>query len=130
NFEYFQEMAAAARGGGLLAHARVLLARPGWSARTGRVEQPSAVSREAFVKQAPPPASPAVRWWVSAQMGIVSLAMMALLMLETTLSRPVLVAAALLVMAATLAWAGILERRRWGWPLELARLGGSVALVL
>jgi len=34
-----------------------------------------------------------------------------------------------LVAAGAVAWAGLLERRRWAWPLELLRIAGSVVLL-
>ena len=34
-----------------------------------------------------------------------------------------------LVCAGAVAWAGLFERRRWAWPLELVRVAASVTLL-
>jgi len=129
NFEYFVQLASLAKRAPTFGtRLRVATAPPGWNPETREVELPSPVSRDAFVKYAAPEASPGVKRWLVAQVGALSLALMVLLLFIEVLPLWALSAGAVLIVLSSLAWSGILERRRWGWPLELGRLVASVGL--
>ena len=67
-----------------------------------------------------------VTWYVAAQFSTAAAATFLLLLYQGTLPRPLLAAGAGLVVLSLLAWSGLTEGKRWGWPLELGRM----ALVL
>ena len=71
-----------------------------------------------------------IRAYVAGQFAIAGAAVMAYLWIEATAPRVFLAAAALVFIATVVAWGGLLERRRWAWPLEIARLAAGVGLVV
>ena len=71
-----------------------------------------------------------VRVYVAVQLGLAVLGTMAYLWFESGAPRFLLVAAAVVFVATGVAWSGLLERRRWAWPLEIARLAAAAALVV
>ena len=75
------------------------------------------------------PASRGLRLYITAQTLLAIPATMLLLIHGKSLTGPQLLAGAALVAASAIAWAGLFERRAWAWPLELARVAGSVALL-
>lgn len=54
---------------------------------------------------------------------------MLLLIHGPSLSPSQVLAGVTLVGAGAVAWAGLFERQRWAWPLELLRVAASVALL-
>ena len=70
------------------------------------------------------------RWYVGVQFGIAAAATMAYLWYEATAPAIMLVAAAAVFMMTVVAWGGILERRRWGWPIEISRLAAAAGFVV
>ncbi|HEY5241353.1 MAG TPA: hypothetical protein VIJ22_07805, partial [Polyangiaceae bacterium] len=71
-----------------------------------------------------------IRAYVAAQFALAGGAVMAYLWIEATAPRVFLAAAALVFIATVVAWGGLLERKRWAWPLEIARLAAGVGLVI
>jgi hypothetical protein len=71
-----------------------------------------------------------IRAYVAGQLAIAGGAVMAYLWIEATAPRVFLAAAALVFIATVVAWGALLERRRWAWPLEVARLVAGVGLVV
>jgi len=72
----------------------------------------------------------AIRAYVAAQFALAGGAVMAYLWIEATAPRVFLGAAALVFIASVVAWGALLERKRWAWPLEVARLVAGVGLVV
>jgi alkylglycerol monooxygenase len=70
----------------------------------------------------------AVQIYVGVQFAIAAAATALYLWFEATLPRAWLVAGALVFVATVVAWGGLLERRRWGWPLEISRLVAAAGL--
>ncbi len=54
---------------------------------------------------------------------------MLLLIYGPSLSAPQVLAGVGLVSASAVVWAGLFERRRWAWPVELLRVAASVLLL-
>jgi alkylglycerol monooxygenase len=89
-----------------------------------------------------PPADPAayprydvraprrIQLYVAAQVAVAAAAVMAYLWIESSAPPVFLVFAATLFLATVVAWGGLLEGRRWAWPLEVARLVAAAALVV
>ena len=74
-------------------------------------------------------ASRAVKVYVGLQFALIVAATMAYLWMEASAPRAVLAAAAAVLVATVVAWGALLERRKWGWALEAARLVAGVAVV-
>jgi len=70
----------------------------------------------------------AVQIYVGVQFGIAAAATAVYLWFEAVAPRALLVAAAMVFVATVVAWGGLLERRRWGWPLEISRLAAAAGL--
>src|SRR5438270_4892067 len=101
---------------------RVWLAPPEWRpADLGGPIEPKPADPKAHPRYAPP-VSRAVKVYITAQFVVLAVATMAYQWFQAASSWTVLGAAALIFMATLGAWAGLLERRAWGWPLEGARL--------
>jgi hypothetical protein len=66
---------------------------------------------------------------VLVQFALAGVATMAYLWVESTESLAFLAASAFVLVATVVAWGGLLEGRRWAWPLEIARLAAGIALV-
>ncbi len=108
---------------------RVWLAPPEWRpADLGGPIEPQRADPRAHPRYAPP-VSLAVKAYITAQFVVLAAATMAYEWFQAASSWTVLGAAALLFMATLVAWAGLLERKAWGWPLEAARVVAAVALV-
>ena len=109
---------------------QVWLAPPEWRPADlgGRVVVPPAdrAAHPRYDAKAPG----AIRAYVAAQFAIAAGAVMAYLWIEETAPRVFLAAAAIVFIATVVAWGGLLERRRWAWPLEVARLAAGVGLVV
>ncbi len=75
-------------------------------------------------------ASPAVDRWVVLQFAIVALASTALLWSFGTWPRWLSASVAGWILVSLVAWGGLMERRRWGLPLEAARLLAGIALAI
>lgn len=71
-----------------------------------------------------------VRVYVAAQFALTAAATTAYLWFEATSPRALLAAAAAVLVATLVAWGALLEGRRWGWPLEVARLAAAAGLLL
>jgi sterol desaturase/sphingolipid hydroxylase (fatty acid hydroxylase superfamily) len=72
----------------------------------------------------------AVQAYVLVQFVIAGAATMAYLWIESAAPRAFLAASAFVLVTAVVAWGGLLEGRRWAWPLEMARLVAGIALVV
>lgn len=70
-----------------------------------------------------------VQVYVLAQFAIAAIATMAYLWSESTASLAFLATCAAVLVATVVAWGGLLEGRRWAWPLEVTRLVAGAALV-
>jgi alkylglycerol monooxygenase len=70
----------------------------------------------------------AVEIYVGVQFGIAAAATALYLWFEATTPRALLVASAVVFVATVVAWSGLLERRRWGWPVEISRLVAAAGL--
>jgi alkylglycerol monooxygenase len=109
---------------------RVWLAPPEWRpADLGGPVEPKPADPNSHPRYAPP-VSRAVKVYITAQFVLLAVATMAYQWFQAASSWPVLGAAALIFVATLAAWAGLLERKAWGWPLERARLVAAVALVV
>ncbi len=72
----------------------------------------------------------AVQVYVGIGFAALAAGTMAYLWFEATAPRGLLVAAAVVFVATVVASAGLLERRRWGWPLEISRLAAVAGLLV
>ncbi|HYV44337.1 MAG TPA: sterol desaturase family protein [Myxococcaceae bacterium] len=95
---------------------RVWVAGPAWRPRD--LPAPPRDDRPPY----DPRPSVAVTWYVAAQFSTVVAATFLLLLLQTVLPRALLAAGAGLVVLSLVAWSGLTEGKRWGWPLEVGRL--------
>jgi alkylglycerol monooxygenase len=114
-------LSARARGWRERVHA--WFAHPSWRP-AGAAPEPAAPHARYEVR-----ASPALTRYILAQAIVAVPATMLLVLHGQDLAWPLRLTGALLVCAGAVAWAGLFERRRWAWPLELLRVAGSVALV-
>jgi sterol desaturase/sphingolipid hydroxylase (fatty acid hydroxylase superfamily) len=109
----------------------VWLAPPDWRPRDlGGSNQGVAPTKRTRKPRYDVRAPRAVQVWVGLQFALVAAATMAYLWVEATAPRPLLLAAAALFGATVVAWGGLLERKRWGWPLEVSRLAAIAGLVV
>jgi hypothetical protein len=69
-----------------------------------------------------------VQIYVGVQFGIAAAATALYLWFEATAPRALLVAIAVVFVATVVAWSGLLERKRWGWPVEISRLVAAAGL--
>ena len=131
NLDHWRTLAKMSRETKSLADkVRVWLAPPEW--------RPADLGGPVVVPPADPGAYPrydvrapaGIRAYVAAQFAVTVGAVMAYLWIEQTAPRVFLAAAALVFVATVVAWGGLLERRRWAWPLEMARLAAGVGLVV
>ena len=100
-----------------------VVAHPGW--RPGAA-QAQASAREPRYEV---PSSPALTRYILVQAALAVPATMLLILHGLSLAPGPRLAGITLVAAGAVAWAGLLERRRWAWPLELLRVAGSVLLL-
>ncbi|MFL5370328.1 MAG: sterol desaturase family protein [Myxococcales bacterium] len=105
------------RGGDRL---RALLENPAW--RSDGAVEPREVSRAAMRKYDPAP-SRGVIAYLAANLLLAVIGTTALLFTQFTLGLPRQAALAFLLLLTLLSFGGFLERRRWAFPVELARLG-------
>jgi sterol desaturase/sphingolipid hydroxylase (fatty acid hydroxylase superfamily) len=68
--------------------------------------------------------------YVGAQFAIAAIATMAYLWSEARASRASLALAAVGFVVTLFAWGGVLDRQRWGWPLEISRLATVAGLAV
>lgn len=130
NFQYWQEIAGLVRRAPTWQRKlKAIVARPGWDPVTNTIEVPTHVPREQFVKFDVPEPSRRLVGWVVLQFALVAVALIAVLLFGPTLPWPQLVAIAAVILAASVAWGGLFEQRRWAPALEAARIGAS-ALIL
>ncbi len=109
---------------------RVWLAPPEW--------RPADLGGPVVVPPADPAAHPRydvrasrrVQAYVVVQFAIAAVATMAYLWSESSASLAFLAAGAAVLVATVVAWGGLLEGRRWAWPLEVTRLVAGIALVV
>jgi alkylglycerol monooxygenase len=109
---------------------RVWLAPPDW--------RPADLGGPVVVPPADPAAHPrydakaprAIQTYVAAQLALAAVAVTAYLWVEATAPRVFLGAAAGVLIATLVAWGGLLEGKRWAWPLEVARLVAGAGLVV
>ena len=71
----------------------------------------------------------AVVAYVALQFALTVAATTGYLWVESSATSAFLGACALVFVATVVAWGGLLEKRRWAWPLELVRLTAGVALL-
>ncbi len=108
---------------------RVWLAPPEW--------RPADLGGPVTVPPADPAAHPrydaparrGMQVYVAAQFAIVGGATAAYLWIESRTPVATLGAAAVVFLASLVAWGGLLEGKRWAWPLEIARLAAGAAVV-
>src|SRR3954468_23404231 len=105
------------RGGDRL---RALLKNPAW--RSDGAIEPREVSRAAMRKYDPAP-SRGVIAYLAANLLLAVIGTTALLFTQFTLDLPRQAALASLLLLTLLSFGGLLERRRWAFPVELGRLG-------
>jgi sterol desaturase/sphingolipid hydroxylase (fatty acid hydroxylase superfamily) len=131
NLAHWRELAKMSRATRSLADTiKVWFAPPEWRPRDlgGPVVVPPA-DRGAHPRyDARAPRS--VQVYVAGQFAVASAATMAYLWVESTAPLAFLAAAAALLIVTVVAWGALLERRRWAWPLEIARLAASAVLLL
>jgi alkylglycerol monooxygenase len=71
-----------------------------------------------------------VELYVGSQFAIAAVATMAYLWFEATATRVLLAGAAAVFVTTLVAWGGVLEHRRWGWPLEISRLAVAASFAV
>jgi sterol desaturase/sphingolipid hydroxylase (fatty acid hydroxylase superfamily) len=125
NFHYFGDILALVRRARGADKLRVWFSRPGWDPQTRRVSIPEMPA----TRFAPPPPSSALRAYLAANLALSGFALSLLLLNESTLRPAQLGAAGTVLVLATLAWGGLLERRRWAAPLELSRHAAGLAVL-
>jgi alkylglycerol monooxygenase len=112
---------------------RVWFAPPEWSPADLRVPHPGAPADETHAthqKSAPRYGAPAgVRAYVASQFAVATVAALFYLWFQAAVAPSLLGIAAVLFGATLVAWAGLLEGKRWGWPLEIARVVAAVVFV-
>ena len=131
NLAHWRELAKMSRATGRIADkVKVWLAPPEW--------RPADLGGPVVVPAADPAAHPrydakapgAIRAYVAGQFAVAAVGVMAYLWIEESAPRAFLAVAALVFIATVVAWGGLLERRRWAWPLEAVRLAAGVGLVV
>ena len=95
---------------------RVWVAGPAWRPRG----MPRAEAADLPQYDPQPPMR--VRWYVAAQFSTAIAATFLLLLFQYSLPRPLLALCTGLVILSLLAWSGLTEGKRWGWPLEVGRM--------
>ncbi|HEY8088438.1 MAG TPA: sterol desaturase family protein [Polyangiaceae bacterium] len=114
----------------LVDKARVWLAPPEW--------RPTDLGGPVVVPPADPTRTPrydvrarrGIATYVAVQFAVTAAATVGYLWIEGTASWAFLAAASTVFLVTLLAWGGLLESRRWAWPVEGARLAASVAVLL
>lgn len=105
------------------------IAPPGWrpdhSAPVPTAEELQQRTDQRFA----PRASSALALYIAVQAALAVPATMCLLIVGKTAPPLAVLAGCLTVVAGTIAWAGLFERRAWAWPLELARVIATVVLL-
>jgi sterol desaturase/sphingolipid hydroxylase (fatty acid hydroxylase superfamily) len=117
-------LSAGARGGDRV---RAVFEDPAW--RPGGPLEAPEVTRATARKYDPRP-SPGVFAYLSANLMVAVIGTTALLFTEFTLDLPRQAALAFLLLLTLLGFGGLVERRRWAVPLELARLVLAAATAL
>jgi sterol desaturase/sphingolipid hydroxylase (fatty acid hydroxylase superfamily) len=107
---------------------RVWLKGPEWLPGGGRSEAKE-IARAALKKH-DPQLRRALAPWLAANLALAILGTTYLLFTQWTLPLRWQVALAALLLLTMLAWGGLLERRRWAVPVELARLAACGAIAL
>ena len=126
NLHYFGDIAGLAAGASRWRdRLHALVAHPGWRAPSDPRPAPTDQPRQRYEV----PTSPALARYILVQAALAVPATMLLILHALSLPPGPRLAGIALVAAGAVAWAGLLERRRWGWPLELLRVAGSVVLV-
>ena len=70
-----------------------------------------------------------MRAYVASQFAVATVAALVYLWFQAAVAPSLLGIAAVLFGATLVAWAGLLEGKRWGWPLEIARVVAAVVFV-
>ncbi len=126
NLHYFGDIAGLAAGASRWRdRLHALVAHPGWRAPSDPRPAPTDQPRQRYEV----PTSPTLARYILVQAALAVPATMLLILHGLSLPPGPRLAGIALVAAGAVAWAGLLERRRWGWPLELLRVAGSVVLV-
>lgn len=126
NLHYFGDIAGLAAGASRWRdRLHALVAHPGWRAPSDPRPASTAQPHQRYEV----PTSPALARYILVQAALAVPATMLLILHGLSLPPGPRLAGIALVAAGAVAWAGLLERRRWGWPLELLRVAGSVVLV-
>lgn len=126
NLHYFGDIAGLAAGASRWRdRLHALVAHPGWRAPGAAHLSDTSAPRERYEVSA----SPALTRYILVQAALAVPATMLLILHGLTLPAGPRLAGIALIAAGAVAWAGLLERRRWAWPLELLRIAGSVVLL-
>ena len=131
NLQYCVEIASLGRRAQLpLGLVRAAFAAPGWNPETGQVDKPAGITRAEFTRSAAPATSRGLQAWIIVQLILMVAGLTVLLLFFAQLPPLTRRLGAALIILSTIAWAGLLERKCWGWPLELARLAASITFVV
>ncbi len=130
NVEYYVQVAKQARGfSSWTDKLAVWWKHPGWQpSAMGPAPAPTPVERASFVKYDPAPPRP-LRRYVQLHFWIAFVLSGAYMAAEPTASRVAMIAPGLVVLATLAALTGLVERRGWALPLDLARQLATVLLV-
>jgi len=132
NLYYFGELVRRSRAQSRwLDKVKVWLLHPGWHADGRRASlSPTQVHHRARSKFSPDHAHGWVKPYIVVQLLLAVAAVAWLLLRVDGLELSTIAAAGTWVVLATVVWAGLLEGRRWAWPLEVARLLGGLVWLL
>ena len=139
NLHYYVEIAALiARAPRWRDRLYALIAHPGWrpgltesseSAESAEYHLDPAALRQRASHRYDPSVRPGLTLYIAVQALLGIPATMLLLIHGPALAPWQVLAGVALVCAGAVAWAGLFERRRWAWPLELVRVAASVTLL-
>ena len=125
---YWFDMAHMARRAHGADKLRVLWKSPAWKPRGQELPPPAEITPAQFVKY-DPKLTRARAAYVLVQYAVLVVATFAIVMWESSIPRPVLVAGAIAIIGTVLSVGAIVENKRWAIPGEVARLAIAVAAI-